>query len=197
MLIDGNGQMQIWGVSQNVYFAGRPIILDNAPVVTDRLGSVVSRNGAAADYFPYGEEKIASANPAEKFGTYLRDATGLDYANQRYFGSAHGRFLSSDPYRASGGTSDPGSWNRFAYTRADPINRFDPSGLEDEIPTFSVTITEYIYSPYGPGGGGKSPTYEEVGIDTTDQRGGVPGRLSLFRRQIYYRAVHQGNSQEK
>ena len=111
MLIDGNGQMQISPISQNVYFAGRPIILDSVPVVTDRLGSVVSRNGAAADYFPYGEEKVASANPAEKFGTYLRDATGLDYANQRYYSSASGRFLSSDPYQASGGAGDPGSWH--------------------------------------------------------------------------------------
>ena len=40
-----------------------------------------------------------------------------------------GRFLSSDPYEASGGTSNAGSWNRFNYVVSDPINYFDPSGL--------------------------------------------------------------------
>jgi hypothetical protein len=35
------------------------------------------------DYFPYGEEKPgATAQDRYKFGTYYRDTTGLDYANQ-------------------------------------------------------------------------------------------------------------------
>ena len=68
--------------------------------------------------------------------TYTRDAaTGLDYADQRYYSSAPGRFLTPDPHRATTGSvnnpADPGSWNRYAYTRGDPINRFDPRGLAD------------------------------------------------------------------
>jgi hypothetical protein len=43
-----------------------------------------------------------------------------------------GRFLSPDPYTASGGPADPGSWNRYAYTRGDPVNRYDPTGLVDK-----------------------------------------------------------------
>src|SRR5258708_7816374 len=39
------------------------------------------------------------------------------------------------PDRVSGDPSDPGSWNKYAYTRGDPINRIDPEGLAD----FSVT----------------------------------------------------------
>ena len=31
--------------------------------------------------------------------------------------------MTPDPYAASGGPSDPGSWNRYAYTRGDPVNR--------------------------------------------------------------------------
>ncbi len=45
------------------------------------------------------------------------------------YSSVYGRFLSSDPYRASGGPSDPGSWNRYAYVQGDPVNATDASGL--------------------------------------------------------------------
>jgi hypothetical protein len=43
---------------------------------------------------------------------------------------------------ASGGPNDPGSWNRYAYTRGDPVNRIDPNGLADCPPTlFGVCFT--------------------------------------------------------
>jgi hypothetical protein len=41
------------------------------------------------------------------------------------------RFNTPDPYKASGGPSDPSSWNRYSYTRGDPVNRLDPQGLDD------------------------------------------------------------------
>jgi RHS repeat-associated protein len=64
------------------------------------------------------------ANDQVKFATYTRDsATGLDYADQRYYGSTYGRFASQDQYVASGGPASPQSWNRYAYTRGDHINR--------------------------------------------------------------------------
>jgi hypothetical protein len=52
-------------------------------------------------------------------------------ANNRYYSNAYGRFMTPDPYAASGGPSDPQSWNRYAYTRGDPVNRFDPRGTDD------------------------------------------------------------------
>ena len=110
-------------------FAGKAISLDGAAVVSDRLGSVVSRAGSAVDYFPYGEEKTTTANPAEKFGTYLRDATGLDYAEQRYFHSAGGAFLSTDPVGTDAVVNtEPLSWNMYTYSGGDPINFNDPDG---------------------------------------------------------------------
>ena len=46
-----------------------------------------------------------------RLATYNRDSyTGLDYADQRYFASTYGRFNTADPYQASGGPGDPGSW---------------------------------------------------------------------------------------
>jgi RHS repeat-associated protein len=97
----------------------------------DRLSSV-------GKYLPYGEDKPGATNPpndSEKFASYTRDAgTGLDYAAQRFHHQGNARFLTSDPYQASAGTAQPGSWNRYSYVGGDPINKYDPRGLEDETP---------------------------------------------------------------
>jgi RHS repeat-associated protein len=72
-------------------------------------------------YYPHGEEQGAgTANDRDKYGTYYRDqTTGLDYAQNRYYASSMGRFLTPDPYVASAGPADPGSWNRYAYVGSD------------------------------------------------------------------------------
>jgi hypothetical protein len=51
-----------------------------------------------------------------------------DYADQRYYSSAYGRFNTVDPAR-SADAKNPLSWNRYAYVGGDPVNRFDPRGL--------------------------------------------------------------------
>jgi len=98
---------------------------------SDRLGSVVRRGGVTQRYYPYGEDRDPGAAGPKHFATYEKDdATGLHYAQQRYYENSVGRFLSPDPYQASGGPSDPGSWNRYSYVGGDPINYGDPEGLQ-------------------------------------------------------------------
>jgi RHS repeat-associated protein len=104
---------------EDVYFGGKRL------QATDRLGSV----GGGGRYYPYGEERSATAEGTDKFATYHRDATGFDYADQRYYSAKFGRFLTSDPYVASGGPAAPKSWNRYAYVEGDPVNHNDPMGL--------------------------------------------------------------------
>jgi RHS repeat-associated protein len=114
----------------SVWFGGKLVQKFEGAAVSwaseDRLGSV-------GKYLPYGEAKPGASNPAgdnEKFATYTRDSgTGLDYADQRWHVAGSGRFLTSDPYQASGGAGDPGSWNRFGYVGGDPSNYIDGSGL--------------------------------------------------------------------
>jgi RHS repeat-associated protein len=65
---------------------------------------------------------ICARNDYSKFGC----------ADQRYYASTYGRFNSADPYVASGGPASPASWNRYSYTRGDPINRLDPHGTCDQ-----------------------------------------------------------------
>ena len=98
-------------------------------------------NGAR--FYPYGDEITSTSNDREKFATYTRDSyTGLDYADQRYYASTYGRFNTPDPYMASGGPGDPGSWNRYSYTKGDPVNRVDPSGRDDCDPS-DPTCSDY------------------------------------------------------
>jgi RHS repeat-associated protein len=106
---------------EDVYFGGKRL------QATDRLGSV----GGGGRYYPYGEERSATAEGTDKFATYHRDGTGFDYADQRYYSAKFGRFLTSDPYVASGGPAAPKSWNRYAYVEGDPVNYLDPRGLQE------------------------------------------------------------------
>src|SRR5579863_6033770 len=104
--------MQVTLSAGDQYFGGRRVS------AMDQLGSV-------GNYFPWGEDK-GGTSPQDtwNFGTYWRDsASGLDYANNRYYSNAYGRFMTPDPYSASGGPSDPQSWNQYSYTRGDPVNR--------------------------------------------------------------------------
>ena len=114
-------------VTQRVYFGSKLIgTVDSggnlSSVVQDRLGS-------RGKYYPYGEERNSPqlANDQVKFATYTRDsATGLDYADQRYYASTFGRFMIPD--KQGGDTEDPQSLNKYSYVGGDPVNRLDPSG---------------------------------------------------------------------
>jgi RHS repeat-associated protein len=116
------GQWYLMGSKEDLYVAGRRV----AP--SDRLGSDLT---GGLKLMPYGEELQPPNVPNDrtKFATYHRDASGLDYADQRYYSPGTGRFMTSDPYFASGGAGSPNSWNRFAYVEGDPVNKIDWRGL--------------------------------------------------------------------
>jgi RHS repeat-associated protein len=110
----------------NVYFGGKLISENGVTVTPDRLGSV-RRNGTG--YYPYGEERVPTPEGRTKFATYYRDAVGQDYADQRYYNAAKGRFSTPDPGGIqTANPRNPGSWNRYAYVNGDPVNFNDPSG---------------------------------------------------------------------
>ena len=44
----------------------------------------------------------------------------------RYYSNAYGRFMTPDPYKASGRPRDPQTWNHYVYSGGDPVNR--PNG---------------------------------------------------------------------
>ncbi len=145
------------------YYFGRKLIKNAGGYVgADRLGSI-------GKFYPYGQEKpSATTNGTEKFTGYFRDAeTGLDYADQRYHNPGTGTFLTPDPYIASGGSANPASWNKYAYTMGDPINGRDPRGLYTEYDGADTT-------DYG-GGGNTCVVSKSDDTDPEDQCYGDTG----------------------
>lgn len=54
--------------------------------------------------------------------------TGLDYFGARYLSASVGRFTSPDPLMASANTSNPQTWNRYAYVLGNPLAFVDVNG---------------------------------------------------------------------
>ncbi|MCZ2149713.1 MAG: hypothetical protein LC126_18290, partial [Bryobacterales bacterium] len=101
-----NGERQgtySWGVIDNntgdigFFLVGlESVVPKGLQVNRDRLGSVMV--SGTTRYYPYGEEAPVTGEERDKYGTYRRDGnTGLDYAEQRYYSSGVGRFLTADP----------------------------------------------------------------------------------------------------
>jgi RHS repeat-associated protein len=69
--------------------------------------------------------------------------TGLDYFGARYYGSNMGRFMSTDPYLPqlecknascfSTYVANPQNWNKYTYTRNNPLAFIDPDGEKTEL----------------------------------------------------------------
>ncbi len=136
--IDGTGKLYFRGGSAiTPCFAGRMLYTKAGQLaVADRLGSIRPLNGsqtATTSYYPYGEEQPQQASEdTERFATYYRDSTNLDYAKNRYYASQFGRFITPDA-----GPFDlrrPQSLNRYTYVESDPVNFDDPAGLMKEDP---------------------------------------------------------------
>jgi RHS repeat-associated protein len=115
-------------------------------LTADMVGSmrlVTDAGGAPKlcyDYMPFGTELCAGINarPSNcfvsdtfntKFTGMERDSeSGLDNMIARYFSSAQGRFMGADGPFNDQNSSDPQSWNLFAYGRNNPLRYVDPSG---------------------------------------------------------------------
>jgi RHS repeat-associated protein len=98
--------------------------------VTDVYGNVVS----TVELDPWGADTNRSSNSAfqpQSFTSYTRDSNADQDAMARRY-SPTGRFSQPDPYSGSYDFSDPQSLNRYAYVGNDPVNRRDPSGMEQQ-----------------------------------------------------------------
>jgi RHS repeat-associated protein len=83
------------------------------------------------DYFPFGEEYLATGSLDRlRFTGKVRDLeTGLDYFGARYYASPLGRFTTVDPVLdQQKALVDPQRWNRYAYVRNNPLRYVDPDG---------------------------------------------------------------------
>jgi RHS repeat-associated protein len=119
---------------------------------TNHSGNLIA--GGRHDYMAFGEELFAGVGTRtidqgyatntqqdgqrKQFTGYERDTeTGQDFAQARYYASAHGRFGSVDPFepafefKRSGlitFTSSPQSWNKYSYVHNNPLKYVDRDG---------------------------------------------------------------------
>ena len=106
----------------------------------DRLGTRLVTDGATGTVtteqvnLPFGTALGAESSGASnnrRFTSYDRSTnTGLDYAVNRFYNGAQGRFTQVDSIGMSAASlTDPQTLNLYAYVGNDPVNRLDPTGL--------------------------------------------------------------------
>lgn len=108
-------------------------------LVTDRFG----QQAAYHVYYPFGQEATAISQDVMrlKFTGHERDLADstssqddLDYMHARHESPLLGRFLSVDVKAPHNAISIPQKWNRYSYTRGNPLKLIDPDGLQETAP---------------------------------------------------------------
>jgi RHS repeat-associated protein len=146
-------ELEAWGAG------AAPAGADVRWLVTDQLGTprmVIDKTGSLAgvarhDYLPFGEEIQGDPNwrtsgrgyvadtVMQKFTGYEQDsATGMGFAQARYYSPEQGRFNSADPLMASAEVTNPQTLNRYAYVVNSPVKFTDPTGMSPEHGVHSV-----------------------------------------------------------
>lgn len=102
---------------------------------TDALGSPVAVTNAAGqvierrEYEPYGRQLTPALEDGPGYTGHVSDAaTGLLYAQQRYYDPGIGRFLSVDPVTAD--SASGANFNRYWYANNNSYRFVDPDGRE-------------------------------------------------------------------
>ena len=111
--------------------------LGSADVVTSAAGAIEQES----DYYPFGGERGITAGPNNyKFTGKERDSeSGLDNFGARYDASSLGRFMTPDIFWKDSHAGDPQSWNKYAYSRNNPLRYVDPTGENATVTTSCTT----------------------------------------------------------
>ncbi len=177
-------------------------------IVTGADGSVKARH----DYLPFGEEiptqfggrnshpdYLAVDSVRQAFAQYERDGeTKLDFAQARYYSSAHGRFNSTDPiFFQSAMAFDPQLFSLYTYARNNPLKFVDPDGERVHLyGNEAWLISNVLYEMVG--GAGQFNRYFEIidgevrlrsGVNLSEANEGVrelAGYVALSEHFIYF-----------
>jgi RHS repeat-associated protein len=133
-------------VAQLDWVAGEP---SPTYLAHDHLGStrvIIEPDGTMTDlleYSSFGGLRAGGPVPGARllFTGHERDvgatSSELDYMHARYYSPALARFASLDSVGGEPGSSQ--SWNRYLYTRNNPLRAVDPTGLYEQDVHRSLT----------------------------------------------------------
>jgi RHS repeat-associated protein len=99
--------------------------VDSVTVVLDDGGKIVTQH----EYLPFGETWITEGDKknAPKYNSQELDKeTGYYFYNARHYDAEIGRFVTPDT--VIDGETDTQGWNRYTYTKNNPIIYKDPTG---------------------------------------------------------------------
>ena len=99
--------------------------LRSALGLTDDNGALLTQY----TYEPFGQTTVTGTASTNSFQYTGRenDETGLYFYRARYYSPLLQRFISEDPIGFRGGDT-----NLYAYVKNDPLNSFDPLGLQEQ-----------------------------------------------------------------
>lgn len=115
------------GAGKTLYYLGDR--MGTIRFVLNERGQIEKECKYSAFGQPLSSEHDGQSRVCGYGGESWDEDAGLLYLRQRYYDPTIGRFISADPFR--GDLSNPRSLNRYVYASNDPINRRDPSGLQD------------------------------------------------------------------
>jgi RHS repeat-associated protein len=132
---------------------GRHFGLDHLGTVRVNADDVTADFLCRYDYYPFGRQAWTDCTDAEpmKYTGHERDlqstpsaaADDLDYLHARFSSPVTARFLSTDPVLVLQRTmSNPQGWNRYSYTRGNPLKRVDRDGKLDFLFTVGGNAPE-------------------------------------------------------
>ncbi|TQF15752.1 hypothetical protein FJV41_11785 [Myxococcus llanfairpwllgwyngyllgogerychwyrndrobwllllantysiliogogogochensis] len=117
--------------------AGLELATGSTRILQDGLGSAVGRLEAGvlttSSFDAWGGYRSGTPPPSTQaslgYTGHAWDAeVGLNYAQQRWYDSATGQFLSEDPLAAATYLATPTELNPWGYARTNPLRYVDPTG---------------------------------------------------------------------
>jgi RHS repeat-associated protein len=122
--------------------------LGSVRVLTDETGATIDQRA----YEAFGTKNVEAGSDALPYGFAgepFEPTSKLAYHRARWMDARVGRFASVDPWPRI--VRDPRTLHRYLYVKGNPVNLFDPRGLESiEDESVTVAIIDVLSTESGP-----------------------------------------------